>query len=381
MTSFPLPSSSTNLHPNWLRYGRDVGQAFVQGFRSHAVLYAIAFLSYAVGLLESLWLGLPVRFGLVSLVSGNAVVFLAIAALLWGICHFFMLWKSGYRGSLRTAFAAKYTTDIAAPTRIANIIHALLVYGIFFVGFLAVKKAIPHAMGGFPWDTTFMELDRTLHGGRLPHEWLLPLLGGDKTLFTINFIYNFWTIVTMLCWFRFGFTIHDSVLRQRYLMACLLAWFCGTMVLGTVLASAGPCYFALVSTGANPYASLMQHLRAVNDTYPIWALPTQEMLWANHIAGFGTVEGISAMPSLHVGQSVLFILLALAWGKRWFKLFAIPFAATIFVGSVLLAWHYAADGYLGAAIAIGCWWLAGKLSRWQIAKNEVLNSHPSSTQQ
>jgi membrane-associated phospholipid phosphatase len=39
------------------------------------------------------------------------------------------------------------------------------------------------------------------------------------------------------------------------------------------------------------------------------------------------------------------------------------FAAIIAVGSVLLAWHYAVDGYAGAAIALACWWLAGRLAR------------------
>jgi hypothetical protein len=35
------------------------------------------------------------------------------------------------------------------------------------------------------------------------------------------------------------------------------------------------------------------------------------------------------------------------------------------VGSVVLAWHYAVDGYLGAVLAIVCWRVAGTLTREQ----------------
>ena len=54
--------------------------------------------------------------------------------------------------------------------------------GVFFVGFLAIKKAIPLTIP-FAWDESFMELDRVLHLGRLPH---LATLSSDnlKAAFT-----------------------------------------------------------------------------------------------------------------------------------------------------------------------------------------------------
>ncbi|MCZ6764391.1 MAG: PAP2 family protein, partial [Alphaproteobacteria bacterium] len=39
------------------------------------------------------------------------------------------------------------------------------------------------------------------------------------------------------------------------------------------------------------------------------------------------------------------------------------YAAAIMIGSVHLAWHYAIDGYLGALMAWGIWWLSGHLVR------------------
>jgi hypothetical protein len=54
----------------------------------------------------------------------------------------------------------------------------------------------------------------------------------------------------------------------------------------------------------------MSYLRSVNELYPIWALPTQDMLWANYDSNStGLGSGISAMPSLHVALATLNALL------------------------------------------------------------------------
>ena len=44
--------------------------------------------------------------------------------------------------------------------------------------------------------------------------------------------------------------------------------------------------------------------------------------------------------------------------------YGLSFAALIFVGSIHLGWHYAIDGYAGAAVALFGWWAAGRLVRW-----------------
>ena len=69
-------------------------------------------------------------------------------------------------------------------------------------------------------------------------------------------------------------------------------------------------------------------------------------------------KGISAMPSILVASSVLFALVA--WrANRVLGWIFWAYAAAVMLGSVHLAWHYALDGYLGAALTVLIWRLAG----------------------
>ena len=104
----------------------------------------------------------------------------------------------------------------------------------------------------------------------------------------------------------------------------------------------------------------MDALAHANTHFTIWALPTQDLLWDGY-AGIskGTI-GISAFPSLHVASAVLFALYAMrrsaiAGTMLW------TFAALIMLGSVVLGWHYAVDGYAGALLTLLTWKMVGRL--------------------
>jgi membrane-associated phospholipid phosphatase len=71
------------------------------------------------------------------------------------------------------------------------------------------------------------------------------------------------------------------------------------------------------------------------------------------------------MPSLHVGAAVLMMLVA--WRRH--MLLGVAFAAfaiCIQIGSVVLGWHYAIDGYAGALIAVVCWTVSGPIVRRRV---------------
>ena len=342
---------------------RQTLRAILAGFHSHASLYGLVLLTYAIALIQSIWLGVPLSLGLVEIVSGTTFVFLFLFIGVWLAGEFVRLWWTGYQGSPARALRAKLLDDILAPGRIANTLHAFVANGVFFVGFLTIKKNIPIAVP-FAWDEAFMEIDRLMHFGVLPHEILAPLFNYPPVTFLMNVIYNLWFAVLTAFFFWQGFRRDDSALRQQYLVSYLMTWAVGTCIAGTLLSSAGPCFYGFVVNGSDPYAGLMAYLKQANDVYPIWAVPTQATLWQSHLAGRGDIEGVSAMPSMHVATTILFILCALRSGKRWLVWFTVIFAIGIFIGSIVLGWHYAVDGYAGALIALACW----KLSGWWLRR-------------
>ena len=128
-------------------------------------------------------------------------------------------------------------------------------------------------------------------------------------------------------------------------------------------ASGGPCYYGHFVDGTNPYEPLFQRLRELDPDHTLFALKAQNYLWTTNVSGeWGAVAGISAMPSLHVALATLFAILA--WQcQRWLGALLTVFAVATQIGSVVLGWHYAVDGYAGALLAYGCWISAGALLR------------------
>jgi membrane-associated phospholipid phosphatase len=71
--------------------------------------------------------------------------------------------------------------------------------------------------------------------------------------------------------------------------------------------------------------------------------------------------GVAALPSLHVAVLALFAIATRPWRGLSIALWVLT--AVTFVGSLALGWHYAVDGYLGVALAWGCWWVARRIER------------------
>jgi PAP2 superfamily len=152
-----------------------------------------------------------------------------------------------------------------------------------------------------------------------------------------------------------------QALRHQYLMSFMLVWFVGGFMIATGFSSAGPCYYQRIGLG-DLYAPLMDQLNAAAARYPIWALHGQDMLWEGFTGGRPGSAGISAFPSMHVATATL---VALAVRRIHPRLLPVGLAywALIMLGSVLLGWHYAADGYAATLIALAGWRVAGLYGR------------------
>lgn len=235
---------------------------------------------------------------------------------------------------------------------------------IFMSVFTSLKAMIP-LVQPYTWDAAFAAWDRTLHFGIDPWRILHPLLGYPWITSAINIVYNLWFPVMFAVLYWQLFDLRRPNMRMRFFWTFFITWMVNGTVLAMFLSSVGPCFYAYVVDGTNPYVDQMAYLSDLAADYPVWAVATQNILWTayeNSSTGIGS--GISAMPSVHVAMVTLFALLSLQYGRAS-RIFFIAFAVLIMIGSVHLAWHYAVDGYLGALVTLLIWWAAGKFFKEQ----------------
>jgi membrane-associated phospholipid phosphatase len=121
----------------------------------------------------------------------------------------------------------------------------------------------------------------------------------------------------------------------------------------------------------------MQYLRHTREHWPIWTIDAQDILWRAYLTGKGDLEGISAMPSMHVTIATLLALLG--WRtNRYMGMAFTAFAATIFVGSMMLGWHYSVDGIAAAALGIAFWFIAGRITAgWAAYRARAIRTAPA----
>jgi membrane-associated phospholipid phosphatase len=229
--------------------------------------------------------------------------------------------------------------------------------------FSAAKQAIP-LLHPFTWDAYLSAWGSFVDGGRPMWRRLQPVLGKPEITASLDWFYHrAWTAL-LLAAFVWTALLRPSHLRRRFLFAFVALFLIVGNVFALALASAGPAYYDLVTSGGHhPYADLLTYLRAVDAQTPLMSVRGESALWyaySHRVQGFG--YGVSAMPSMHVATAVLTAFFGFAYSRLLGVLLTIVALCT-FAASVELGWHYALDGYVGALLAAGVWWLAGRVTR------------------
>jgi hypothetical protein len=331
------------------------------GLAAHGLFFVLA-LFYLFALVLS--------FALFSPASGNSAIHVLVGiatssmpvALLAIVAReFFSMVRSERPTSPTVRLAQRVGAVLKDPLRMASGLPIFLAFVMFIFTFTIFKGQIT-AMVPFSWDQTFDSWDKTLHFGMRPWEMLQPILSSGFAVFLFNLNYNLWFMVMNLFLVHFAFYAPPGPERTHFFLVFFALWMVGGTFLATVFSSAGPCYFEKIGLGNETYGPLMQRLGDIRETWPIWALDTQDMLWSLKQKG-STLGGVSAMPSMHNATALLFIFIA--WGKggalRWL---VTAHGVLIFLGSVLLGWHYAVDAYLSFALTIACWFALKPAARW-----------------
>jgi hypothetical protein len=238
----------------------------------------------------------------------------------------------------------------------------LIAYALFLNVFVGFKSAIP-IFHPFAWDGLFTGLDRLLFLGHDPWRVLQPLVGQPAITKALDALYYAWFPFNLLIVAWFGW-MEDGWERRRFFLAYLLTWAVLGNLVALVFSSVGPCFYELVAGTPGPYAELMTYLRGVDSTHGLTALEVQAMLLNDYHSGeMHPIEGIAAMPSLHVAVPFLFMFLTV----RRNRLLAVGFGLyglAILLGSIHLGWHYLVDGY---AAILGVWaicWAVDRVTAW-----------------
>jgi membrane-associated phospholipid phosphatase len=347
---------------------RTCGRRVAAPFASNGVLLLVLVPYLAAAVLVERMTGLPVT---VHVRSWQWLAAIETAAGLWlfaamlamsgfGLSRLWALERARRQGTTAVALGAAWRPFGRLLDAAARLMVCFIALNLFFKIFLGLKAAIP-LVYPFAWDAAFIQLDRVTHLGYHPWRLLQPLFGYPVATRALDLLYYLWFPFNfaMLLWYG---AQDDGAERRRFFVAYLAMW----VLLGTVAAfafsSAGPCFLGLVTGESAEYAPLMAYLRQVHAEHGLFAIAIQDALVERYQSeGFHPLEGISAMPSLHVAAAVLFALAIRSRSRGLAILFGV-YAAVIMIGSVTLGWHYAVDGYASAAAVAGIWCAAGKVS-------------------
>jgi len=340
--------------------------------QSHARLFAISFLAHTpflvivvlyalIAVAASAYAGAAPGRGALAIFFGTAAIALPIILLSVIIIEFYRMARYEKPQHPIPTLLRRVKDFFFKDGRWALGLPLLFILQPFIALFTDLKARIP-AFVPFSWDLTFDELDRLIHFGTRPWEWLQPVLGYAPITFLINVNYNMWFFAMWMFWAWFAWQERPGVNRTRAFVSFLLIWAIGGSLLAIVFSSAGPCYFSRLGLSPDPYAPLMDYLRQVNQVFPIWAIDTQDALWNGYAHG-GLSPGISAMPSMH-NATVLLIVLACWHLGPFIRTLAIAHMVLIFIGSVHLGWHYAVDAYVAWALTLIVWFIAKPLAVW-----------------
>ena len=136
-----------------------------------------------------------------------------------------------------------------------------------------------------------------------------------------------------------------SVRKSAVMLSYFLLWSIVGPVVHILMPAAGPVFYEKLGYGTD-FAGIRVPEEMTKMSDYLWRVFQGDQ--------FGPGSGISAMPSLHIATTAWMVIAIYVLARRW----TAPMAALgflIFLLSISLGWHYAADGIVGAAFALCCY--------------------------
>ena len=217
----------------------------------------------------------------------------------------------------------------------------LLVIG--WTTFASLKAGIPQVVP-FWLDPPLAWFERAVLGAH-PFEITHAVLGFATPLIDAGYATFLPVFLASLLWILCA---APSVLRSQALVTVALTWLLLGVVCAYAFSSVGPIFYDRAFGGTE-----FGRLNAIIESQAWFASQAERMLWEAYSAGTVlSLNGISAMPSMHV--ALTFWMVLCARGTRLGTAAWAYYAFTWF-GSVHLGWHYVADGLISTAGVLLLW--------------------------
>lgn len=248
------------------------------------------------------------------------------------------------------------------PAVAGSAVIALLLMPVLMGAFGALKMLMPLSRS-FDWDDSLALGDKMLFLGFHPWQLTHALFGGELATMAIDLVYAMW-VPTVFVAIALA-SVAPPLQRARFFLTFGASWLLIGVFGAYALASAGPCYAALIGASSAPqFAPMMDRLHEISTLRPLNTVVWQSMLWNAHVSReYQFAMGISAMPSMHNAITVLYALMfwnsgpLLRYGSR-------IYVALIFIGSIHLGWHYALDGIIAGAATVAIFAAVNVYLRW-----------------
>jgi hypothetical protein len=227
----------------------------------------------------------------------------------------------------------------------------IVIAGLNMIAFMWTKPLLNWFVP-FWADPTLASVDRALFLGHDP--WtLFSWLNGYGTALFYHRGWFAMMIVTLLVVLQRP----PSPQKSAVMMTYFLLWSVAGPLIHILLPAAGPVFYEKLGYGSQ-FAGIPVPAEMTEMSDYLWRIYNGDQ--------FGPGSGISAMPSLHIATTAWMLLAMWVHARRWAWAMAVP-GALIFLLSISLGWHYAADGIVGAAAAVGIYALCLSAYRTRFA--------------
>lgn len=273
-------------------------------------------------------------------------MWLLSAVTLAGLCALPGLWKM-MRAGVRSPTA--HIVDLARDNwRFILMVSAgMLIAGLNMITFMYSKPLLNHLVP-FWADPLLAEVDYYLFLGHDPSS----LLGWLNSKATALFYHRAW-FALMVMTLLLAMSRPASVERSAILVSYFVLWSVVGPVIHLLVPAAGQVFFQNLGYGDRFAAIPVPEEMAQMSGY-LWAVYSGSQ--------FAPGSGISAMPSMHIATTAWMVIAVHVLARRWSPAMA-AVAFAIFLLSMSLGWHYAVDGIVGAAAAVGCYLAALRIYR------------------